>query len=313
MRRSILSILTLALFITCSAQDFEPGYYTDYSGAKYHGFIRIKKKDGGFRFKEREDSKSERISIKEASYFKMGDREFFVKSFNTFAEMWENISDYTDGDLIVEKSAYFVELIEKGKVNVYVHSDLEFNSLVPFRDREYYLEKGDLVKKMNTDEGGILPLKLFGTLKKYISDDEVYIEKYKANIYKDADWLTLIKDYNNRYKDLPSKKDTVIFFRGKKKQAETPVTINVDGNAYELALNTLVKVEVDNVTDIQLCINNSNCNQVSGSLVRKSYFEVSLAPEDRAPSVYYADQETGDYYTKRIEYLMNKAKKKSSK
>ncbi len=313
MRQFLLAALLFLTMVSNSySQDFEHGHYTDYSDIKHEGLIRIKEKDGGFKFKESEDSKPKRISVEEAKYFKMGEREFYVKSFDTFHETWESRSSL---DILVDqiKKRYFVELIEKGRVNAYVHSDLEFNSPIPNRDKEYYLEKGSLVKKMNSSENINLPLKLFGTLKKFIDDDSIYLEKYQAKIYKDDDWLTLIRDYNNKYRELRSKQDTILIFRSNKKQSDSPILMNInEKGSWELYPNTLVKIVVDDITDFQICMENSNCMNFTGSLIRENYFE-AFQSTDEQPIITYADQETGKYYATRIEYLMKKAKKKSSK
>ena len=155
-------------------------------------------------------------------------------------------------------------------------------------------------------------------LRKLVEDDSILLVKMENKEYSPIgdhryDIQKVIHDYNARAANKKIESEVVIYRRSKK-QASKSVSIYFKGELIgELGPNHLVQTSIDNILDFEVCTEKKNCFQFYGISGQTNYLEVIYSAKETEPAIQMVNSEVGEFYSKKVQYFMDKASLKSKK
>jgi hypothetical protein len=279
--RSFFILLLTFLSITVFSQDYEAGYYFDYSGQKHKGLIRHMFSPGGrnrtdnyIEYKTDSLSKKKKLDIDDIYSFVIGQDSFCIAT---------NFSIH--GLSFYERD--FVQVLASGKVNLYKHYTTSTAQSAPIggfgavavsmtmtlAHTTLFLNQGERTVKLRDDK------EVEEAFPKLTNEYPELLEVKRRT--SDEEIIEAIKDFNSKFSssDLISKKATIIFYRVKLGEFPEPLKITINGDL-NISLSRLdqTKLQFDDLTSVTICSDSdtTECLTVTAIWHQDTYIDCSM-------------------------------------
>lgn len=324
MKHFLAGFLSFIIYssVAVAQKGYGAGFYIDNNDVKHIGLIKhfVAKKwaevylkndsvKGFNEFYFKPNKKNNRVRLSSV------DAKMFVVGQDTF----ERHKIPRHFDLGAKRMGYdFFEILEKGKINLYIHHHPAYHQTDNFIPSEnkggwteytYIIEKG-LDKVQIRKDDFLQRIFINKWVKPLISDDNTIYDKWVSKAYRFSDLPQMIEDYNYRAigKEI---KGEVLILRRNDKLDDVFVIQSEQSDIGSLVSSSLITIEVNDIYNFQVCIKEGRCGTFSGTSKSKTYIELYQLEENDQWFFKMIPEKEGLFYAQRIEFLMKKREKKN--